>query len=395
MNYKKILCDANNLYDAYLASVKTSQWKETTQRVSTNYLREIFSLQDALENQTYRSSVENTFRIRERGKIRQISSLNPRDRIVRHVLCDKILMPEISKRIIYDNCASVAGRGISMQRNRFATHLRKYYRATGTNKGYVLFTDFSSFYDNVLHSVAKDDFLKLTDYDPYMRWLLDVIFENFKVDVSYMTDEEFDMYEFEIFNKLEYFEIDKSKFTGEKLMEKSVNIGDQLSQAIGIYYPHEIDNYVKTVLSHKFYGRYMDDLYDIHSSKDELFRTLDSIRELAFRRGLRINEKKTKIIELGEMFKFLQVRYTLTNTGKVLMKVNPNRATVMRRKLRKLSNKVQNGSIEYAPVEDMFKSWMGTYYKLLSKDTRLGMMKFYSDLFGVSVNVKDGKLIIF
>lgn len=63
----------------------------------------------------------------------------------------------------------------------------------------------------------------------------------------------------EVFNKLEYRKIPKSKLTGEKFMEKSVNMGDQLSQAIGIYYPHRIDNYVKYVRGIKFYGRYSDD----------------------------------------------------------------------------------------------------------------------------------------
>ena len=38
MNYEKIVCDANNLYRAYKASVKTSKWKETTQKFMMNFL---------------------------------------------------------------------------------------------------------------------------------------------------------------------------------------------------------------------------------------------------------------------------------------------------------------------------------------------------------------------
>ena len=38
------------------------------------------------------------------------------------------------------------------------------------------------------------------------------------------------------------------------------NIGDQISQIIGIYYPHRIDTYVKFVRSQKYYGRYYDNL---------------------------------------------------------------------------------------------------------------------------------------
>ena len=33
--------------------------------------------------------------------------------------------------------------------------------------------------------------------------------------------------------------------TGEQFMEKSLNIGDQLSQIVVIYYPNRMDTYVK------------------------------------------------------------------------------------------------------------------------------------------------------
>lgn len=42
MNYEEIICDANNLYRAYKVSVKTSKWKETTQKFMMNFLRYIF-----------------------------------------------------------------------------------------------------------------------------------------------------------------------------------------------------------------------------------------------------------------------------------------------------------------------------------------------------------------
>lgn len=68
-------------------------------------------------------------------------------------------------------------------------------------------------------------------------------------------------------------------------MHKSVNIGDQLSQILGIYYPYPIDNYVKYVRSQKFYGRYMDDWYIMNPSKEELQDLLNHIRDIAKERG--------------------------------------------------------------------------------------------------------------
>ena len=163
------------------------------------------------------------------------------DQLVRHVLCDEVLLPEVKKHIIYDNCASIKGRGISHQRDRFEVHLRKYYRLYG-NEGWILFGDFSKFYDNIIHEIAKRELLKLFDDDEFIDWLLTQIFDGFKIDVSYMTDEEYATCMSDTFNKLDYRNIPESKLTGEKWMEKSVNIGDQLSQVIGIYYPYRIDS---------------------------------------------------------------------------------------------------------------------------------------------------------
>lgn len=333
MTYEEILSDANNLYRAYKASVKGSKWKETTQKFMMNFLRYIFSIQEDLLNRTLENGPVEEFSLSERGQVRPISSIRIRDRIVRHALCDEILLPEVKKHIIYDNGASIKGRGISHQRERFEVHLRRYYKQYG-NEGWILFGDFSKFYDNIIHEIAKRELLKLFDDDEFIDWLLTLIFDGFKIDVSYMTDEEYANCMTETFNKLDYREIPKEQLTGEKWMEKSVNIGDQLSQVIGIYYP---------------------------------YRT----------------------------YKFLQVKYTLTKDGKIVKRINPDRVTTMRRKLKKLAIKVANGEIPYENIENMFRGWMGSFYKLLSRQQRKNLITLYEDLFDKTLSIVGKKLVIF
>lgn len=166
------------------------------------------------------------------------------------------------------------------------------------NDGYILFGDFSKFYDNIIHEIAKRELLKLFDDDEFIDWLLTLIFKGFQIDVSYMSDEEYEACMTDTFNKLEYRNIPKEKLTGEKWMEKSVNIGDQLSQVIGIYYPYPIDNYVKYVRQQKFYGRYMDDWYIMNPSKEELEDLLENICKIAAELGIHINRKKTRIVKI-------------------------------------------------------------------------------------------------
>ena len=317
MNYEEIVCDANNLYRAYKVSVKSSKWKESTQKFMMNFLRYIFEIQDDLINRTLQNGPTQEFELHERGRIRPITSIQIRDRIVRHSLCDE-----------------------------------------------------------------------------FIDWLLTLIFKGFQVDVSYMSDEEYEACMTDTFNKLEYRNIPKEKLTGEKWMEKSVNIGDQLSQVIGIYYPYPIDNYVKYVRQQKFYGRYMDDWYIMNPSKEELEDLLENVCKIAAELGIHINRKKTRIVKISSKYKFLQIKYTLTDTGKVIKRINPDRVTAMRRKLKKLAVKVENEEADYDNVENMFRGWMGGHYKLLSREQRKNLIQLYEDLFSKEITIVNKKLIV-
>lgn len=388
MDCKSIICDANNLYEAYLKTIKGSKWKETTQKFALNYLRNIFKLIDELSKQTYLPGEEGEFTLNERGKIRPITTLQPRDRLVRHVVCDEILMPEVEKRIIYDNGASIKGKGIGHSRKRFEVHVHEAFEEYGTNELYCLFGDFSKFYDNIIHEIAKKQLLELFHYDGYLDWLLTVIFDNFKVDVSYMSDEELESCISDVFNRLEYRDIPKELKTGKHFMEKSLNIGDQLSQVVGVYYPNRMDTYVKFVRSMKYYGRYMDDFYLISNSKEELYSVFEGMAEIANELGIHMNMKKTHIGRLDKVNRYLQVKYTLTDTGHLIKRINPKRVTKMRQKMKGLRRKLDAGETTCESIEEMFRSWMGSFYKVMSKSQRLQLIKIFEDLFDRKVRFR-------
>ncbi len=88
--------------------------------------------------------------------------------------------------------------------------------------------------------------------------LLQMTVDRSKVDVSYMTDEEYENSMNGLFNSLEHEQVDKRLLTGERMMKKHLNIGDQVAQTAGIAYPIPIDNYIKIVKRHeilrKVYG---------------------------------------------------------------------------------------------------------------------------------------------
>lgn len=374
------LADLNKLYDAYLASMKGSAWKEEPQKFEMNFLSEIVQLKKELESREYRTSRGVEFTLNERGKTRRIHGGRMRDRVVRHVLCDTELGPKLQKFLIYNNGASQRGKGLTFARDQFRKDLHNYWLKYRTNEGYIAFVDLSKFYDNIRHDKVKE--LVYPHISDDARWLMDEVLSTFEVDVSYLSDEEYAECLNRKFDSVAYYlNIPETARTGEKRMKKSVDIGDQVSQNIGIYFPTRIDNYVKIVCGCKWYGRYMDDMYIIHPDRSKLEQILNGIRAEAAELGLFINKRKTRIVKLGSTYKYLQNKYTLTDTGKVIIRINPKSVTRERRKIKAYKRLTEAGTMTYQDAEQAVKSWMADHAGLMSKDQIRHMKDLYFESF--------------
>lgn len=372
--YQREIFDGNVLYESFIRAKQGSDWKPQVQKFEMNYLFELADLQTELVSGDYTFLPNTEFTIHERGKVRRITGEQIRDRVSKHALCDEILTPAVQKYLIYDNSASQVGKGIDFARKRLLTHLRKYYSQHKSNDGYILLIDFSKYYDNIRHDRLMEQFEKYI-HDPNALNFLRKVVDRSKVDVSYMTDEEYAGCMDTLFNSLEYEQVDKTLRTGERYMYKHLNIGDQVAQVAGIIYPIPIDNYVKIVRGVKFYGRYMDDSYAIHESKEFLEDLLQGIIAIANELGITVNTRKTRICKLSSMWRFLQVQYSLTDTGRVIQKINPKRLTAMRRKMKKLVYKLSEKEFD-----DWFNAWMCNHYKIMSKQQRENMNTLYAQL---------------
>ena len=293
------------------------------------------------------------FIIKERGKRRDIVTNIMVDKTVNHLLCDEILSPEISPFLIYDNGASQKNKGVSFCRKRLEAHLHKYYREHKSNNGYILLMDFSGYYASIPHKeclqVMNNLLRNVNNEDRIMSmWILQNIFQVFKI---------------------------------ERNDTKGVNIGSQPSQNIGISYPSRIDNYIKIFKSCKYYGRYTDDSYIIHESKDFLNQVLNGVLEIANKLGLVINPKKTHIAKISQTFTFLQIKYSITETGRIIKRINSKAITRERRKLKAYKRLLNNKRITYQEIENIFKGWMASNYKNMSMQQITNMTQLYYNLF--------------
>lgn len=378
----EILCDANNLYNAFKRAKQGSDWKPQVQKFEMNYLVELTKIQEELQNKTYELHRPTEFIISERGKTRVIHGEHIADRVVKHCLCDEILMPGVQKYLIHDNGANQKGKGVDFTRRRLKMHLQKFYMENDSNDGYILLIDFSKYFDNIRHDVLLKQFEDFGFHD--VMWLLEKIMKRMEVDVSYMTDEEYANCMDAVFDSLKYNEIDKSLLTGEKMMAKHLDLGDQVAQIAGIIYPIPIDNYIKIVKGMKYYGRYMDDSYVIHKEKEVLQKLLKEIVEVAKSIGITVNLKKTRICKLSDYWRFMQVQYSLTETGRIVKKINPKRLTAMRRRMKKLIYK-----LDPKEFDDWYKSWFKSQYKLMSKAQRRSMDELFYRLKEERDNVQN------
>lgn len=335
--------DLNKLYDAFILSKKGSSWKMSVQKYESDLLRNLIYIQKQLMSKTYKQKPFYEFDLNERGKCRHIKSLHISDRVVQRSFCDNVLIPATENKLIYDNGASRQGKGITFARKRLIVHLRKFYNENKSNEGYILQLDFKKFFDSIPHDILKENFKNLLTPDEY----------NFFASLI-------------------------DTFEGEN----GVGIGSQISQVSGIYYPTRLDSYFKIVKGVKYYGRYMDDTYIIHSDKDYLKQLLQDYLSIAEKLGLIVNLKKTHIIKLSHGFTFLQIKYNLLEDGTILKRLGRKGITRERRKLKKYRRLVDKGQLQLATVIQAYKSWRGTYKRFNSYNTIRNMDSLYNRLFG-------------
>ena len=366
--------NANNLYNAFLKAKQGTDWKPNVQKYEANVLLNIYKTQQEIKSGTYIPKPLNTFVLSERGHSRLIKSQNIYDRVIQRSFNDNVLVSKTRPMLIYDNGASLKGKGLSFSRKRFEIHLRKAYQEYGDG-AYVIIMDYTKYYDNVRHEESLSQFSKVLQPDELD--FLKRTFKEFEVDVSYMTDDEYANCMDNVFNALEYKECNE----GLKFMRKSIGIGNQSSQIAGVYYATSIDNYCKTVRGIKYYGRYMDDTYIIMRSKKEAQELLPEIMRICASLGIFINPKKTRVCKITSWIPWLKINYKIKNSGGLVRKVHSKTFTRERRKLRQFRRLYQEGRMSFDKVLHNYLSWRGTYRKYDSKKKLYKMDKYFQELF--------------
>lgn len=341
-----------NLYRSYKKCRRNVAWKASTQRYITQAPLIVKRTYDQLQTGKFKSHGFYEFDLTERGKVRHIKSVDMQERVVQRCLCDHALVPVLSRTFVYDNGASLAGKGYHFSIGRIRRHLQWHYRHHG-NAGYVLLFDFSKFFDNVDHDVIK------------------------KILRCEFTDRR-------IIALTEHF-IDC-------FGDRGLGLGSQISQTFALASANYMDHFIKEVLHIRGYGRYMDDGYLIHESKEYLHFCLNEIRRICDDLGIVLNERKTQIVKLSHGFTWLKCRFYLTDTGKVVQKIYKRSVVRQRRKLKALRRLLDYGRLTTEDVYTSFQSWRAYAIHFDAWHTINNMTVLYHKLFSSTYILQGGEL---
>lgn len=344
----------DNLYQSGHICCRGVAWKSSTQMYRFNLVTNTAATRRALLDGTYKSRGFIEFDLYDRGKMRHIRSIHISERVVQRTLCDKAVNPCLKPSFIYDNGASTQNKGITFALNRLTCHLQRHYRKHG-NEGYVLLFDFSDYFAKAQHWPVRMELARRI-HDERTRALANECLDNFG-PIGY-------------------------------------GLGSQISQTAALMLPNRLDHFIKEQLQIKGYARYMDDGYLIHPSKAYLQKCLVRMKEICDSLGIILNTKKTKIKRLADGFKFLQVRFKLLETGKVLRKMSYESIKKMRRKLKKFRRWNAEGRIviiggkeihKEFPLSDIckaYESWRGHMRHGNSFHAIQRMDSYFKRLFG-------------
>lgn len=291
-------------------------WKDSVAAYRLNAVKNTWKLRQDLLMGTYQIQEYHVFHITE-PKEREIVATRLRDRQFQRSLCDNYLYEAVTRGFIHDNCACQIGKGVSFAHKRMGVHLRRYYNKHG-NAGWVLQCDISKYFPSTPHDTAKAAMRKRIRDDRIYQHVANII----------------------------------DSFGGDH----GIGLGSQASQLIELAVLDDLDHFIKERMRIRHYIRYMDDFLLIHHDRATLENALAEIRKKVGAMGLALN-RKTHVYPLRHGIKFLRWRYILTDTGKIVRRMDKRSISRERRKLKKIGEKVGSGELPERKLAESYQSW--------------------------------------
>lgn len=321
------------------------RWKSST----INFELHLFSItakqRREIFERKWKPSPYKNFPLRERGKIRPISAPTIQDRQIHKTLTREVLLPLYSADMIYNNGASLPGKGLHFAYRMLKEDLHSHYREYG-REGSILLLDFKKFFPSVPHRAIYERHNRVLRH-PNIRAIADQIVAS--VHGGY-----------------------------------GLPLGVEASQMEMVALPSPLDNYIKCQLFIRRMGHYMDDYYVLVPPYCDPEDLLKKIIAKASQIGLTVNLKKTEIRPLTKPFKYCKATFTLTEEGHVYVHGNRDSMKRDRRKFKFFNRQVESGEMKLADLYCPVQCALG-YHKNYDDHYRtLKIRRLFFALFGFS-----------
>lgn len=308
--------DFGNMYAAFRKAKCGKGYKKSSARFNVTALDGVNVLISQLKSRTYTVSGYHEFMVYE-PKERVIQTTSFKDKVVQHCLCDNVIMPRLANVFLMDNCAGQKGKGTLFGLDRLGEQMQQFYRKYGMD-GYILKCDIRKFFYNISHEQLKDIVRYHFGHDPDICWLCELF-------------------------------IDSTR-------GKGLPLGNQINQGFALLYLDSMDKLIKHELGIEYYGRYMDDFYMIHPSKEYLKYCLEVITMYLETLDLDLNGK-TQIFPFKNGVSYLGFHTYVTPGGTVIRKLkNQNKRNAQRKYIR-MAKLVASGDLPPGKFEASYGAW--------------------------------------
>lgn len=308
--------DFQNMYRAFRKARRGKGYRKSSARFDLAALDGIHALCDQLRNKTYRVSDYTEFKVYE-PKERIIQTSSFKDKVVQHCLCDNVIMPRLQNVFLHENSAGQKGKGTHFALDLLSRQMEQFWERYGKT-GYILKCDIKKFFYQIRHEQLKDIVEYHFGYDRDILWLCNQF-------------------------------IDSTQGPG-------IPLGNQINQGFALLYLDGMDKVIRHQLGIEYYGRYMDDFYLMHPSKEYLKFCLEVIREYVGTLGLELNGK-TQIFPFQNGVSFLGFHTWVCGSGKAVRRLKNQNKRNAQRKYMKMAKLVRDGKLPEKKFRDSYGAW--------------------------------------
>jgi len=268
------------VYQAFLECRKKKRKTRDYLEFDINRERNLIQLHTELVLGTYNVGKSVHF-IVEYPKAREVWAGNFRDRIVHHLLCNRI-QDRFLKRFINDSYSCIVGKGTLYGAQRIFKFVRQ-ITDNFQGKAYYLQFDLSNYFLSINRNILYNLLIKYVKEEEN-KWLIrQILFHDPRQNYYSKATKQL----------IQKLPTHKTLFACNNI--HGMPIGNLTSQFFSNVYLNELDQFIKRELKIKYYGRYVDDFILIHKDIQYLKYCEKEINNFLINNlDLELNNQKTK-----------------------------------------------------------------------------------------------------